>query len=325
MTQTIVLDQLNSVTFLLSGIVVGPPGVSCSPSCGALTYASLPADGATHSFGFTFTFYDEDGNPITGSAPFSSPVAVSLVESGGSGHMQLLLNGTPSGTSVNLTYPTDNLAVKYDGGGAAGYTSTITIGGATVQISPMFIAPAGLTINTNTSTNTPAITENGAPSATAYSASTACAQITSTSVTGTGASATLNVSTSAPQGETESCTVQVTDVYGTTYNYPVTFAVYGPITAGSVTFTGGGQGSCSSSIQFGAANQTAGFTLSDPGFPGTYTVSNPTPAVASASVSGANVTITALTAGTTTVTFGDGSGNVLTCPVGVTITGGSVQ
>lgn len=331
-TATIQLNTTNTINFALSGIVVGSPGVSCTSSCGALSYMSLPANGTTQTFAFAVSATDADGNVITGSNPYSSPITVTLTETGGSGNSALIYNGTNVGATATLVKPTDTLALQYNGGGASGYSTTTNIGGTGVVISPMYVTPASVSEGKVTDSHTGSITEASAPNSIAYSASaTSCSEITASSASGSGSSGAFSFSTSAAGGTNANCTVAVSDILGTTVSVPVAFAIPGPIGGGggsgggTVTFPSGGSGSCSAGIAFTATGQTALFTITDPGYSGSFTQVNTTPATATASISGANVTITAVAAGTTSITFSDSAGNTIPCSIGVTTTSGTVS
>jgi len=139
LTATIVSGQANNLTMYISGVI---------NTLGFLApHASLPADGAAHTLGFVLNPSDFDNNPISAGAndPYQNPVSVQLGETGGSGHVQIVKNGTPTGgTSTTLNFSTDTVAVKYDGGGAPGYDVTVTVSSTNVTaevltISPLFV------------------------------------------------------------------------------------------------------------------------------------------------------------------------------------------
>ena len=93
---------------------------------------------------------DFDNNPITAGSndPYQNPISVQLSETGGSGHVQIVKNGTPTGgTSTTLNYSTDTVAVRYDGGGAPGYYVSVAVSSnnvspETLVISPMYVTSA---------------------------------------------------------------------------------------------------------------------------------------------------------------------------------------
>lgn len=331
-TATIQLNTTNTINFALSGIVVGAPGVSCSSSCGTLSYMSLPANGTTQTFAFAVSAKDADGNVITGSNPYASPVTVTLTETGGSGNSALIYNGANVGASATLVKPSDTLSLQYNGGGSSGYSTTTNIGGTSVVISPMYVTPVSVAEGKVTDSHTGTIAEASAPGSIAYSASASgCSEITGSSASGSGSSGAFSFSTSAAGGTNANCTVAVSDILGTTVNVPVAFSIPGPIGGaggsggGTVTFPSGGSGNCSSGIAFTAAGQTGQFSITDPGYSGSFTQVNTTPATATATISGSNITITAVAAGTTTITFSDSAGNTIPCSIGVTTSSGSVS
>jgi len=120
-TQTIGLDVANTLNIFVSGVIRSLNS--------AQSYASLPADGATHNFAFVLQPQDFDNNPITAGTndPYANPITATLVETGGSGHATLVLNGAPVGATAVIAHSTDTLALRYDGLGAAGYTTNTTL------------------------------------------------------------------------------------------------------------------------------------------------------------------------------------------------------
>ena len=193
---------------------------------GALpAFASLPADGSTHQVPIILAPTDFGDQPIVAgtSDPYANPIAVSISESGGSGHTVLLKNGVASGTNVTLNYSTDTVTLQYDGGGAPGYSAILSAsatGAATTSttIGPMFAAATGLSADTLTLTapGTPVtvtITEAGAPPSRQYSAgaSSACSGVaTATSANGGGGSATFTV-TGTTTPSLGACTILISD------------------------------------------------------------------------------------------------------------------
>lgn len=329
LTTTINANGLNIINFKLQGIVVGAPTLTCSPTpCGTLSYWSLPADGAQHIFPIAVTATDADGNPITGSNPYTSPIAVSLTESGGAGLTVLTVNGVSEGTSATLNSPADTLALQYDGGGAPGYSTVTNVAGTSLTMSPMFVVPdAAISEGKLTDAHTAAVTEASAPVSEAYTTATTCGLQVTANATGSGASATLSMNSSVPGGTHTSCAVTVKDsLASAAITIPFTFTVPGPITAGTPTFASGGSGTCGTGLAFTGTGQTAVMALSDPGYSGTISSRSGATATATVSVTGTSATVTAgSTAGNTTVTFSDTAGNTLTCNVGVTITSGSAS
>jgi len=213
-------------------------------------FASLAADGNPHTFGFVIDPVDFDNTPITAGAndPYANPIAVSVSETGGSGHSQLVYNGANSGSSATLLHSSDTIALSYDGGGAPGYSAVVSLstngaGTYNVQISPMFVALGSAVerqIDLSGTVSNPNffITEASAPANQAYTATlvtlTSCSGIaTPSSVTGSGASASFSVmggNTPSASG----CSIAVTDSGGTTVTLPVT----NTLVAGNVTIDG---------------------------------------------------------------------------------------
>jgi streptogramin lyase len=192
-------------------------------------FSSLPADGTTHEVPIILAPTDFGDQPIVAgtSDPYANPITVELTESGGTGHAELLYDGTAAGSSVTLKYSTDTVTLKYDGGGAPGYSMTISasasgVAATSTTIGPLFLAGSGLSGDTLTLTApdtaiTVTITEAGAPSSHQYSAgaSSGCSGIaTATTTSGTGASATFSVTGSSTPSE-DLCTILVSD--GTVY------------------------------------------------------------------------------------------------------------
>lgn len=187
-SQTIVANQSNTIAFTVQGVIAG---VTTS---GGVTFGSLPANGTAQSYNVALVVTDASGNAIT-SGTYSNPIAVSLTESGGSGHAYILKDGANAGASATLTSATDTLAIHYDGGGSSGYTTntTITASGASsssVQVSPMYVTGA-LAFTGPSQTDTLTVTEAGAPSNVAYSTAWSCTGF-SKSESGTGASHTVS-------------------------------------------------------------------------------------------------------------------------------------
>lgn len=217
LTATIVQATNNAFTIYISGVI---------NSLGYLApNASLPADGANHTLGFVLNPSDYDNNPITAgnNDPYQNPITVQLAETGGSGHVQIVKNGTPTGgTSTTLNYSNDTVAVKYDGGGAPGYDATVTVSAnnvtpSTLTISPLFVTSASpyysnktLSFTATGQTAQVNLSETGAPNATAYTAtpSNTCAGIASaTAPSGTPSAS----STTVTAGSGGSCTIAFSD------------------------------------------------------------------------------------------------------------------
>ena len=104
---------------------------------------------------------DFGNNPITAgtSDPYANPITVAVSETGGTGNATLSLNGGPASSSVQVTKSADSLALNYDGGGAPGYSFTVTLSASGVSSQSSTIAPL--------------IASIGGPAVTSVSASTA--------------------------------------------------------------------------------------------------------------------------------------------------------
>ena len=254
LTATITSGAANNLTLYISGVI---------DSLGFLApHASVPADGASHTVGFVLNPSDFGNNPITAGAndPYQNPISVVLNETGGSGHVQIVKNGTPTGgTSTTLNYSSDTVAVKYDGLGAPGYDATVTVSSSgnapeTLTISPLYVTSASpyssggtLTFSASGQSAQVNLSETGA-GATTYHAnpSGSCAGVaTATTPSGT-PSASSSTVTASGNG---SCTIAFTDGTSTiTWNVvvsttsgqinvpantvgPITFASYsnGPV------------------------------------------------------------------------------------------------
>jgi streptogramin lyase len=187
-TQSIVSGSSNAVAAVISGSIAT---ISATP-----TYMSFPADGNAHTLAVVVTPADFDDNPITAGAsnPYANPITATLTETGGSGHTTLIFDGKPSGTSATLAQSTDAVAIAYDGGGAAGYSSTLTLsatGAASeaVQLSPLYLSSASPYFASNAvaftaSTQTAALALSEANFSGAYTATpTGCSGIATATIT----------------------------------------------------------------------------------------------------------------------------------------------
>lgn len=334
LTATVFSNQANTFTFVVDGV-----WVTTNPVVGgsSVTYESEPANGSAQSMSVTVQGLDADGNIITGAAPYYSPLPVSIAETGGSGHSSLSINGAAGVASGNLAGPSDTLAIKYDGGGAVGYTSLMTAGSgsggtSTLRVSPMYITPAtaGTVVTLSSSPTSTVATEKSAPAGIAYNANVGtCTGTLTPTVTGSGASATTSFSATIPAGTAQTCNVTISDILGTSMTYKVPMSVSGPISITANNFPTGGGGTCSGAYAFTAAGQTAVITVSDPLYTGTITGGSSRNTVATVAMSGSGTpetaTVTAVAAGTATLTLSDTTGNTKTCSIGVTTSGGGVS
>ncbi len=109
---------------------------------------TLFADGLAHQVSWLFNPVDYANNPITAGQndPFSNPITVTMTETGGTGHTQLLFNGSPAaGNTATLTQSSQTIGVAYDGGGAPGYYATFSatatgVSPQTVKVVPMYVS-----------------------------------------------------------------------------------------------------------------------------------------------------------------------------------------
>jgi hypothetical protein len=238
LTATIVSGASNPLTLYISGVIT------------ALGYlapnASLPADGAVHNLGFVLNPSDYGNNPITAGSndPYSNPITVQLTESGGSGHVQIVKNGTPTGgTSTTLTFSNDTVSVRYDGLGAPGYSVLVSVSATnvtpeTLTISPLYVTSSSpyyasntLTFNASGQTAQVNLSETNAGSVTYHATpSASCAGV----ATATAPSGPANAaSTTVMAGSNGSCTIAFSDGAST-----ITWSVVVSTTSGSVTIPG---------------------------------------------------------------------------------------
>jgi hypothetical protein len=224
---TIVSGQANNLTLYLSGII---------NTLGFLApHASLPADGAAHTLGFVLNPSDFDNNPITAGAndPYANPITVQLTETGGSGHVQIVKNGTPTGgTSTTLNYSTDTVAVRYDGLGASGYYVTVAVSSTNVSPENLIISPLYVT------------------SASPYRSGSTL------TFTASGQTAQVNLS------ETNNAAATYTATGATCAGIATASAPSGPANAASTTITATGAGSCTMAFSDGMSTITWTVTVS---------------------------------------------------------------
>ena len=239
---TINQAQANSLALYISGVI------------NALGYlpanASLPADGAAHTLGFVLNPADFDANPITAGAndPYQNPITVQLVETGGSGHVQIVKNGTPTGgASTTLLYSTDSVAVRYDGLGAPGYSAAVNVSSTavspeTLTISPLYVTSPSPYYSSNTLSFTAAgqtaqvnLSETAAGSVTyqATPSATCAGAISASAPSGTPAASSTTITAHA----NAACTIAFTDGSST-----ITWNVNVATTSGQVTVPSGAVG-----------------------------------------------------------------------------------
>ncbi|MGB6062300.1 MAG: hypothetical protein WBG27_11395 [Candidatus Aquilonibacter sp.] len=198
-TQTITLAFTGTLVIAVGG-VISNIGLQS-------TFLSVPANGQPQSVGIAANPTDFGNNPIaTGStSPYANPITATLAETGGSGHMSLVLNGANVGATATLKQSTDTLAIAYDGGGSAGYGGTIALTASNATSENFVLAPMYLTSTSpyyasgslgllGPALGVPfTITESNAPLANAYTATaTGCSNIATVSG--------MNMSLSNPNG-----------------------------------------------------------------------------------------------------------------------------
>lgn len=225
-----VLGQVNSITAVASGQI------------------TFPGDGAAHTTTLIVSGYDFGNIPISGT--YSNPITVTVAETGGTGHTQLTLNGSPSGTSATLASSADTLGLSYDGGGSAGYYATVSLSasGATTHTfnvvpmyvsstSPYYTAANGLQFTASGQTAQLTISEavgNSNYTVTTSTAGGCGSAATASPVTGSGSSARVAVTSGASPAS--GCPLGITDAVGAVslLHYSTTLTS-GGVTIGGIT------------------------------------------------------------------------------------------
>jgi streptogramin lyase len=238
-TQTIIANQNNTINAAIGAVIAGLSG---QPT-------SVNITSQAQNIGLTISPTDFGNNAITAGsldAPYANPIAIALVETGGTGHTLLQLNGGTPAASVTSTKASDIVQAVYDGlpVAPAGYSAQVTLtamavggqGGATesatitpvlfVTTNTVFFTAAG-TLNTYPEgQHVLTISEPSAAAGTTYTETpSGCSGILKLSTafsTQTGATllAVGDVTTS-----TSGCSVAVSD--GTlTYTIAVTNSIY---------------------------------------------------------------------------------------------------
>ncbi|MGD0968412.1 MAG: hypothetical protein ABR949_09020 [Candidatus Aquilonibacter sp.] len=194
---------------------------------------SLPANGQPQSAVIVIAPTDFGDNAITAgtSDPYANPITVAVSESGGSGYASLSLNGGAASSSVQVTKSTDSVTLEYSGGGAPGYSFTITLSASGVASQSSTIAPliasiggsavTSVGLNGTISNVTLAVGEAGS-SRTYTPALASCTNIASIgSLSGSGASATLPVN-GGGTASASGCTLTITDSGSVALVLPIT-------------------------------------------------------------------------------------------------------
>jgi len=221
-----------TITSTFSGTLVIAVGGVVSNIGLQSTFLSVPANGQSQSVGIAVDPTDFGNNAIvTGTtSPYANPITATLTETGGSGHMSLVLDGANVGMTATLKQSTDTLAVAYDGGGSAGYGGTIALSAANATAQSFVLAPMYLTSTSpyyaggslgllGTALGVPfTITEANAPLSTPYTAAvsgcTNIATLSSVSMALSNPNGSVKIGTfTATGGSTggTGCTITVSD------------------------------------------------------------------------------------------------------------------
>jgi virginiamycin B lyase len=222
--QSIGIGRANSLEVFLGGIVASLGG---NPP-----FASLPADASRHALAIAIDPEDFGNDPITAGTkdPLANPVAVSITESGGSGHMLLSVNGGTPSAHVIAKHTTDDVEVQYDGGGSPGYAASVTLsaqpfdgfGGATESLTVAALiltgsnndyVPGALHLRGNGDIVTIFGGETDAPNTTVYGGSTSnCSAIADATMPVQRSSGLATMTVFArPTASSGGCTVSFTD------------------------------------------------------------------------------------------------------------------
>ncbi len=205
-----------------------------------LPSGSLPGNGHAQSAVLVIGPTDFGNNPITAgtSDPYANPITVAVSETGGTGNATLSLNGGPASSSVQVTKSADSLALNYNGGGAPGYSFTVTLSASGVSSQSSTIAPliasiggsavTSVGLNGTVSNLTLTVGEAGSSRTYTPTLSTCTGIATIGALSGSGASATLPVGGGATPSAS-GCTLTITDSGSVALVLPVTNT---PVTSG---------------------------------------------------------------------------------------------
>jgi streptogramin lyase len=127
-------------------------------------FASLPADGASHTFTFPLRPQDfgDASAPPGSTQTYAHPITLTLAETGSSGHSTLLLNGVVAGTTATVTNSSQTVALRYDGRGSVSYTTLTTTTSPgfpayVFRVSPLYIAPIDIDYTASDALLTPVV------------------------------------------------------------------------------------------------------------------------------------------------------------------------
>jgi virginiamycin B lyase len=219
LAQTIVEDQPNTLAIYISGVIDAIRGVPA--------FTSFAGNGSVQTYGFVLQPEDFNDDPISAGPldPYANPIALTLVETGGSGHAFLSLNGGAGTSSIVSRFSTDSIKLVYDGGGTPGYGMAVAISASgvatqTLDLSPLYVsstspffASSGLAFYGTGQSATLNIAELDAPSSQTYSAvpNTGCSQVANVgSVSGSGPAASVTV-TAGTAASPSGCTIAISD------------------------------------------------------------------------------------------------------------------
>ncbi|HTA39557.1 MAG TPA: hypothetical protein VK760_10785, partial [Candidatus Acidoferrales bacterium] len=236
LTQRIVADRNNGLAIYIGGVIASIGG--------APAFASLAGDGKYQRFGFVLQPEDFNDDPIVAGKrdPYANPIALSLAETGSTGHASLSLNGRPGTSTIVSDHSDDRLALDYDGKGAPGYGIVVTISAKgvkpqKVQLSPLFVSSSSPFFVGNEvefygvgQMATLNLSELNAPSSTRYKAtlSGVDCSVRARPVKGSGASASVVVTSG--EATTSQCRLTISDGSAS-----VTIAATDTISVGRVT------------------------------------------------------------------------------------------
>jgi hypothetical protein len=310
--QTITLNATNRITLDVNGVI------------GSL-FVAIVTPTATTGTPLTSSAYvialDPSGNIIVLPGGYVTPITVTSGDT--TGHVKLAVNGGTPLSSVSLTSPHDLLSVVYDGGGAAQTASiTATTPGTSSTISATAPFAVGSGAPPLAFTLTPGAYTTGGH-AIAFTASAASETATFTLAGGTppytvhsGATSTATVSPASGNATTTytvtsvavgATSITVTDSANVSTTIPVSVAA----PALTSTVSAGTHGLVAGSTVTLVTGATATVALS--GGSGIYSATSSTPSVATVSAGTTSpYTLTAVGAGTSTITLGDTLGD----PVG---------
>jgi virginiamycin B lyase len=219
-------------------------------------FASLPADGVSHTF--TFPLRPQDfGDPTNAGSnqPYAHPITLTLTETGDTGHSTLLLNGVAVGSKATITNSGQSVALRYDGRGAVSYTTLTTMTAASFpayvfRVSPLYVEPLDIYWIPSDNLLVPAVipvsgvnvyldvVEVGAPSSVQYTATptSGCARIATVVMTNSTNGAYATLTGGQVPAQIGPCSVTISDG-SSAVTTAVENRIAGPYRFGGVTLT----------------------------------------------------------------------------------------